>query len=462
MSIKTSLLTIISVVAISAAAFPSFDAEKLDADSAGSLAAVAKTFPAFNQNEQATAALFPLLDVESDATAAAFLPWLFLLRIKQRLVQHRARKRNHSAPSKRRLKPALLWSTALLMAGILTVTALANPVGLISWIEHGRKVWALISTTATLYTVGSALHVLVGSKPGNTGAKMKATPSIYDDHPNYQSPTVQTSAAYHGLTTESETTELSDESAAGNYASYYYHYYWIVWDEDTEQYEADNQSGTMSDDKWASKASWDWLYAHSRAAQHENPITDDDPDIWARGGFWVSSGNSTKYEYPDVPLQSRISNPAFLSSKIDGDLKAKAKELGYTYDVKLHADLIKLTWVAGKDGLGGHKGHWTEGATVYHDEDWTGVKGYEDDFTTILGTDICPPNHKMKNLRGCRGGIKIWWEEIIEDKQTTVLNQDIDANGVQSGPITTNTVVLPHHKWVTRHEKKSTGRSFWW
>ena len=456
MRIKTSLLTIISVVVVAAAAFPSSDAEKLDAVSAGSLAATTETFPAFNQNDP-TKATLPLSNAETDATAAAFLPWLFLLRIKRRLAQQFARKRNHSAPSKRRIKPALLWTTALLMAGILTITALANPLGLIFWVERGKKAWALISTAATLYTIGDALHVLVGSKPGDTGADMAAKPSIYDDHPNYQSPTVQISAAYRGLTMESDPTELSDESLAGNYASYYYGYYWIVWNEETEQYEADNRSGTMSDSNWVPESVWDWLYAHSRAAQPEDPITDDDPDYWDRGGFWVYSGESTKYEYPDVPLQSRIYNPG-LGSKIDGDLKAKAKELGYTYDVKLHADLIKLTWVAGKDGLGGRKGHWTEGATVKHFARWDGVKGYEDDFKTIDSTKICLPNHKMEELIGCRGGIKIWWNEIVEDKQTTVLNQAIDANGVKTGPITTNTVVLPHHKWVTRHEKKSTAR----
>ncbi len=271
---------------------------------------------------------------------------------------------------------------------------------------------------------------------------------------------------------ESEPTELSDESLAGNYADYYYDYYWVDYDEETGECssrphatrgERATAGGVYSEPRWISQAGWDWLYAHSRSAKPERPITDDDPDNWDRGGFWAYYGNSIKYEYPDIPLESRISNPSWWSSKIDGDLKAKAKELGYTYDVKLHADLIKLTWVAGKDGLGGHKGHWTEGATVKHFAPWNNVKGYEDDFTTILSKDICLKNHKMKNLRGCRGGIEIWWKEIIEDKQTTVLNQDIDANGVQSGPITTNTVVLPHHKWVTRHKKKSTARSsFWW
>ena len=100
MKIKTSLLTIISVVAVAAAAFPSFDAKKLDANSAGSLAAMAETFPAFNQNATATAS-FPLPNAEADSTAAAFLPWLFFLRLKRRLVQHRARKRNHFTPPKR-------------------------------------------------------------------------------------------------------------------------------------------------------------------------------------------------------------------------------------------------------------------------------------------------------------------------------------------------------------------------
>ena len=450
MSIKTSLLTIISVVAVAAAAFPSFDAEKLDANSAGSLAATAETFTSFNQNATAS---FSLSNAEADSTVAAFLPWLFLLRFKRRLVQHRDRKRSNFTPQKRRLKPALLWTTALLMAGILTATAL-NPL-LLPWIERGRKVWAIISTTATLYTVGSALHVLVGSKPGNTGAKMKATPSIYDDHPNYQSPTVQSSTVLHGVAYGGDPVELSDESAAGNYADFSYNYHWVNWDEDAEEYVGDIQTGVMSGDWWVNKAGWDWLLSHDEAAQ-QGLVG------WSRGGYWVYFGGSTKYEYPDVPLESRISNPSWWSSKIDGELQAKAKELGYTYDVKLHADLIPLTWVAGKNGEDGHSGHWTEGTTQYHDEDWTGVKGYEDDFETIEGIKICPPNHKMKNLRGCRGGIKIWWKEIIEDKQTTVLNQAIDASGARTGPITTNTVVLPHHKWVTRHEKKSTARSFWW
>ena len=466
MRIKTSLLTFISVVVVAAAAFPSSDAEKLDAVSAGSLAATAETFPAFHQNEQSKAT-FPLSNAETDATAAAFLPWLFLLRLKRRLAQHLVRKRNNPAPSKRRIKPALLWTTALLMAGILTVTSLANPLGLIFWVERGKKAWALISTAATLYTVGSALHVLVGSKPGNTGAKIKATPSIYDDHPNYQSPTVRHSGASDGITSGDEIRELSDESLAGNYASYYYDYYWVDYDEETGECSSRPHSeepwktagGVYSEDRWIPKSGWDWLYAHSESAQRENPIsTIDDPDIWARAGFWVHYASSTKYEYPDVPLQSRISNPSLWSSKIDGDLQAKAKELGYTYDTKLHADLIKLTWVAGKNGEDGQWGHWTEGATVDHEVPWTGVKGYEDDFTTIDSIRICPKNHKMEKLVGCRGGIKIWWNEIIEDKQTTVLNQDIDANGVKTGPITTNTVVLPHHKWVTRHEKKSTDR----
>ena len=323
MKIKTSLLTIISVVAVAAAAFPSFDAEKLDANSAGSLAAVADTFPSFNQNAPATAS-FPLSNAESDSTAAAFLPWLFLLRLKRRLTQHLARERNNPAPGKRRLKPALLCTTALLLAGILTVTALANPLGLIPWIEHGRKVWALISTTATLYTIGGAIHVLVGSKPGNTDADMAAKPSIYDTSPNYQFPTVQTSTADDGRTWETEPTELSDESLAGNYASYYYYYYWIVWDEDAEEYKTPRDEnerpmgGVMSGDWWVSKAGWDWLYANSGSAQRENPITDDDPDIWARGGFWAHIGHSRKFEYPDVPLQSRIYNPGW-GSKIHGD-----------------------------------------------------------------------------------------------------------------------------------------------
>ena len=111
MSIKTSLLTIISVGAVAAAAFPSFDAEKLDADSAGSLAAVAETFPSFNQNVTAsfplsgaktTAASFPLLDAESDATAAAFLPWLFLLRLKRRLAPQAQQSRAKQTPDQAR------------------------------------------------------------------------------------------------------------------------------------------------------------------------------------------------------------------------------------------------------------------------------------------------------------------------------------------------------------------------
>ena len=102
MKTKTSLLTIISVVAVAAAAiFTSSDAEKLDANSANSLAATAETFPSFKETMLETAS-FPLSNAEADSMAAAFSPWLFLLRIKRRLAQHLVRKRNHSAPSKRR------------------------------------------------------------------------------------------------------------------------------------------------------------------------------------------------------------------------------------------------------------------------------------------------------------------------------------------------------------------------
>ena len=60
MKIKTLLLTIISVVAVAAAAiFPSSNAEKLDADSIGSLVAMEETFPSFNQNEPATSSPLP-------------------------------------------------------------------------------------------------------------------------------------------------------------------------------------------------------------------------------------------------------------------------------------------------------------------------------------------------------------------------------------------------------------------
>ena len=339
MSIQTSLLIIISVVAVAAAAtFTSFDAKKLDANSANELAATAETFPAFNQNATASFPLsgaktpeasFPLLDAESDATAAAFLPWLFLLRIKQRLARHLVRKRNHSAPSKRRLKPAILWTTALLMAGIFTMTALANPLGLIPWIERGKKVWAIISTAATLYTVGSALHVLVGSKPGDTGAKMKATPSIYDEHPNYQSPTVQHSGASDGVTSGGAPTELSDESAAGTMpviTTITTGLTTMKRPENALQGRTLLMSGERPGEFTASLGGYlnpvgIGFMRTSESAQRENPIsTIDDPDIWARSGFWVHYASSTKYEYPDVPLQSRISNPAWSSSKIDGDL----------------------------------------------------------------------------------------------------------------------------------------------
>ena len=106
MKTKTSLLTIISVVVVTAAAFIASNAEKLDTNSAGSLAV--ETFPLFNQNAPATAtssplsggtktpeALFPLSNAKADATtAAAFLPWLLLPRFKRRLAQHHTRKRD--------------------------------------------------------------------------------------------------------------------------------------------------------------------------------------------------------------------------------------------------------------------------------------------------------------------------------------------------------------------------------
>ena len=96
-TMKKFFWIIISIAATAAAAFPSFDAEKLDADSAGSLAATAETFTSFNQTAMAS---FPLSNAEADAMAAAFLPLLLLTRLKRYLAQHRARKHNHQIPAK--------------------------------------------------------------------------------------------------------------------------------------------------------------------------------------------------------------------------------------------------------------------------------------------------------------------------------------------------------------------------
>ena len=80
---KTSLLTIISVVATAATvAFTSSDTENLDVDSAGSLAM----------------ALFPLSNAETGAMATAFLLLLLLPRFKRRFAQHRNRNRNRQIP----------------------------------------------------------------------------------------------------------------------------------------------------------------------------------------------------------------------------------------------------------------------------------------------------------------------------------------------------------------------------
>ena len=77
---KITLLRIISVAATAAAVnFASVEAEKLDANSSGSLER-AGTFPPSNQNVLATA-LFPLSNAETGAMAAAFLPLLLLSRL---------------------------------------------------------------------------------------------------------------------------------------------------------------------------------------------------------------------------------------------------------------------------------------------------------------------------------------------------------------------------------------------
>ncbi len=81
--------------------------ESWNTDSVGSLAAVEETFPPFKETMLETAS-FLLSNAEADAMAAAFLPWLSLPCLKRRLAQHRYRNRNHSAPSKRQFKPALL------------------------------------------------------------------------------------------------------------------------------------------------------------------------------------------------------------------------------------------------------------------------------------------------------------------------------------------------------------------
>ncbi len=438
MKIKTSLLTIISIVAVAAAAFTSFAAEKLDEDSANSLAATAETYPSFKETKLETAS-FPLSNAEADATmAAAFLPWLFLLRLKRRLVQHLARKRNHSAPSKRRL-----IHLAKVVCVVAIAAALSTPPAMaLNWKRIGAFLYAAADGIGNVITYAGAILVLNKNlTPENEDADMAVEPTL-TTYPSWRG-----SDAYWGLTGERSNTDA--DSKRGNWAYYKLETVFVEEDEDGDLGIARNSSNRESDSSWMSKADWDAYYVSPSFAKKSDTWFGSE---WDWGGSYLIYGKSEKYEYPDVRVDSERYNPGW-GSDLYQDLLDETEKAGITYDVKIWWRYKKLTWVAAENN--NSYGHWKE------DKSWTSAHTSWDNIPAHVDThdffSICGDNQRIAD-EIVVGKVKIEWSYLSREDKVNVYE-------VPVGGGTTNTlknIRRRNETWGVKATHYSTQPSGWW
>lgn len=473
MSIKTSLLTIISVVAVAAAAFPSSNAEKLDADSAGSLAATAETFTSFNQNAPAMAS-FPLSNAEADAAAAAFLPWLFLLRIKQRLVQHRARKRNHSAPSKRRFLHQIVdgiglgqtrlgvfarrfrGCIALFLASLLCVLPIqptmtsqtvefdesAQTVSVTFYDENldANVHIAAISIVGAIFMVAALVTIAGGVIWVHNQYDRSDVDGMIKARTSLETPTMYAwcNHFYAGkLAWENKMRECSS-CELGNYQ--YWHRQsavWIWFDDSWLEYGTAHWSPVAEvsgGDRY--RAGWEW---DAENTHDEDPGEDwlwynGEPITVTRWAFLIDIAYSGKHRVDgDHVVRSKISGtwPKWTGSKADLNLQTAGRNLNRTYPWRLTYGWSESVWDSVNHTW--KKLDWDEKFeedrfSATDDDSWT------DD---IIGDNAVVRGEYVK------GWSDLYWEVVKEPRTSTQTGDIHDNDGNPSGRTRTYKV----HSW---------------
>jgi hypothetical protein len=337
----------------------------------------------------------------------------------------------------------------ILVAIPIAVFSLQTASSITQWLPApptaGRYLYQIISGIGTMVTYGQILNQI--NRPSQEGSRLRARPKLH----TFES--MKQSGVYRGEVL-GETKITGDHryydviaGDRGNYQIYNFSSFSVAWDEDDQEHYKVPYSETYGEGpSWISTSQWRAAVDSPGAAQQNNWLMPwEDP--WARPGFWIVSAYSTKYEYPDVVVESEVWNPAWFGTTLDGELVDRAAELKLTYHVKLHYKLEPLTWVEGPYG-----GHWT-GGTRYSRNQSCLFPGYKKAQVTKT---LCPPNTRI-NGEALRGGMDIWWNKNVNYVYAMLHTQALDSNGNPTGNISVHEgQIQKNESWVVDYSVQST------
>lgn len=333
---------------------------------------------------------------------------------------------------------------------IALILCIQSAFSAIQWISAattaGRYAYHIISGIGTMVTYGQLLNQI--NIPSHEDSRLRARPTLHTFESRTQS------GVYRGIadpewkvTHDDPWNHVGDRA---NYQWYNFSYFNVVWDEEHQEHFKVPYSETFSEGPaWISASQWRAAMDSPGAAKGKKFCWPRE-DPWSRPGFWLMSAHSTKYEYPDVVVESDVWNPAWFGSTLDGELVDEAEELNLTYDVKVHFELQPLTWVEGPYG-----GRWQGGDWVRPNPNNYKLTfpGYEDDSASL---GLCPPNHRIGS-ETVRGGVDIWWNKNVNRVYAKLQTQPLDSGGNPSGSITVHEgLIQKNETWVVDESTEPT------
>ena len=338
----------------------------------------------------------------------------------------------------------------VLVTVLFAAISLQTTYSVVQWLQAaptaGRYLYHIVSGIGTMVTYGQLLNQI--NKPSEEGSRLRARPKLHTFESRTESGVYKGNANPEWKVTHDDPWNHVGDRA--NYQWYNFSYFNVAWDEDDQEHYKVPYSETFGEGPaWISASQWR-AAVDSPGAAKVKPFFWPWEDPWARPGFWIVSANSTKYEYPDVEIESDVWNPAWFGTTLDGELVDEAEELNLTYEVKVHFELQPLTWVEGPYG-----GHWQGG-------DWVrpnpsnyrlSFPGYEDDSASV---SLCPPNTRI-NGEAVRGGMDIWWNKNVDYVYAKLKTQPLDSNGNPTGSITVHEgSIQKNESWVVDYTVEST------
>jgi hypothetical protein len=316
----------------------------------------------------------------------------------------------------------------VLVAVLFAAISLQTTYSIAQWLPAaptaGRYLYHIVSGIGTMVTYGQLLNQI--NKPSQEGSRLRARPTLHTFESRTESGVYKGNANSEWKVTHDDPWNHVGDRA--NYQWYNFSYFNVAWDEDDQEHYKVPYSETFGEGPaWISASQWR-AAVDSPGAAKVKPFFWPWEDPWARPGFWIVSANSTKYEYPDVEIESDVWNPAWFGTTLDGELVDEAEELNLNYEVKVHFELQPLTWVEGPYG-----GHWQGGDWVRPNPNNYSLSflGYEDSSASIA---LCPPNTRI-NGETVRGGMDIWWNKNVEYVYAKLKTQPLDSNGNPTGSI---------------------------